>query len=80
MGRIGALRVTVAIQEGERGLASRQAIMLCWRCAKQRDLVLRLAESPPRRLFMQPNLTPAPRTPAQDPVLRPPAIMTPRAS
>jgi hypothetical protein len=80
MGRIGALKITIAIQEGERGMATRQAILLCWRCARQRDLVLRLGEAPTRRLFMQPNRAAAARAAVADSELPPPAIMAPRAS
>ncbi len=80
MGRIGALRITIAVQEGERGLATRHGIMLCWRCARQRDLVVRLAETPSRRLFMQPNLAAVRSAPAQVDMPPPPAIVTPRAS
>jgi hypothetical protein len=80
MGRIGALRITIAVQEGERGLATRHAIMLCWRCARQRDLVVRLAETPSRRLFMQPNLAATRAAPAELNLPPPTAIVTPRAS
>jgi len=81
MGRIGALRITIAVQEGERGLATRHAIMLCRRCARQRDIVVRLAETPSRRVFMQPNPTATRAAPATDSgVPPPPAIVTPRAS
>ena len=79
MGRIGALRITIAVQEGERGLATRYSVMLCWRCARQRDIVVRLAETPSRRLFTQPNLTATRGAPAAVEMPPPPAIVTPRA-
>jgi len=54
--------------------------MLCWRCARQRDIVVRLAETPSRRLFTQPNLSTARGASADVRMNPPPAIVTPRAS
>lgn len=71
LGRIGALSITITMQEGERGMATRHTVMLCWRCARQRDLVVRLTEPPSRRIFTQPNRS-ATRSTAAEPDPAPP--------